>query len=381
MIDQAEETDEEIFFKFHGRLRQVNAPREGLLLFNPDGHNWLWKRFIDPGRSYAWKQRYKVVEATPFDNPNLPDDYLEQFDSLPKHWYDRYVLGSHDVFVGQIFVGYNPEVHVIPPFYIPEEWERYCSIDPGIGHEGAISWAARDYDDNVFYYREIVKQGKDIEWWSSQMFDAEQRSDWGGPNERMEVRLIGPEAQQRSQTDGRTVKGVYEEEGVDDLELADRDPVARINRISARLRPSPSHEHPLGLFDHTSYDWGEDDTGRALSGMPSLYVFEDCAYTCEHLPQYRWRPVRGIANEEDRPERPVKKNDHTVDNLGHILVTIGDSEPEVPVTGKPRLANDDRALDEHFEKLVRQANATRPMSRMPHRDNEQYVREDDEEAA
>src|SRR5262245_45519757 len=33
MIDQAEEVEEDIFLKFHGRLRQHNSPREGLLLF------------------------------------------------------------------------------------------------------------------------------------------------------------------------------------------------------------------------------------------------------------------------------------------------------------------------------------------------------------
>jgi hypothetical protein len=55
MIDQAEEVEEDIFLKFHGRLRQHRCPREGILLFNPNGHNWLWKRFIDEKRRPIWK--------------------------------------------------------------------------------------------------------------------------------------------------------------------------------------------------------------------------------------------------------------------------------------------------------------------------------------
>src|SRR5215472_25094 len=36
MIDQAEEVEEEILLKIHGRLRQYGAPREGIFLFNPN---------------------------------------------------------------------------------------------------------------------------------------------------------------------------------------------------------------------------------------------------------------------------------------------------------------------------------------------------------
>jgi phage terminase large subunit len=360
MIDQAEEVEEEIFLKFHGRLRQHNAPREGLLLFNPDGHNYLWRRFIDKKRKAHWAKQYKCIEATPFDNPNLPDDYLEQFEGLPDHWFRRYVLGSHEVFVGQIFTDWNPDVHIIDPFYIPEGWERWCSIDPGIGHHGAVSWIARDGDDNCYYYREIVEQGKDVSWWAEAIQEAEERSDWGGPNEELTYpRLIGMESQQRAQTDGRTVYQVYEEEGIDDLELADRDPVARINRITSRLRLKPKHVHPLGIV-------AEDDP-EGDRGAPKLYVFSDCGYTTEHLPQYRWRPQRILANEEDRPEKVRKKDDHTVDNLGHVLVAIGDSLPEVADAPGNVLVARPREHDEHFDAEMAVAAQRAPLGSFPHR--------------
>lgn len=364
MIDQAEEVEEDILLKIHGRLRQHGAPREGIFLFNPNGHNWLWKRFIDPDRKQTWKELYRCVEATPFDNPNLPQDYLEQFEGLPKHWYDRFVLGSHEVFVGQIFTDFNPEVHIIDPFYLPRQWERWCCIDPGIGHEGAISWVARDHDNNCYYYREIVEAGQPVDWWAEQMENAELRSDWGGPDEEMMVRLIGPEAQQRSQTDGRTVKGVFEEEGVDDLELADRDPIARINRITSRLRPSAGHVHPLGIVDESlAGDDGLHEDG-GVESAPSLFIFDTCEYTREHLPQYRWKPQRTNFAEETPAEKPRKKDDHTIDNLGHILVAMGDSEPEVPDHSTPLLV-EQRELDEHFEAQLRVAHRQAPVSPRP----------------
>jgi hypothetical protein len=353
MLDQAEEVEEDILLKVHGRLRQHNSPREGIFLFNPNGHNWLWQRFINPHRRPDWKLRYRCVEASPFDNPNLPPDYLEQFEGLPEHWYNRFVLGSHEVFIGQIFTDFNPDVHAIDPFHIPSDWERWCCIDPGIGHEGAVSWIARDHDNNCYYYREIVEAGQPVDWWADALSAAESDSDYGGPDEEIYVRLIGPESQQRAQTDGRTVKGVFEEEGVDDLEIADRDPIARINRITTRLRPKPGHIHPL---DGT-------DTNR---GAPSLYIFKTCDYTLEHLPQYRWRPQRTNFSEESPAEKPRKKDDHTVDNLGHILVSMGDSVPEVPEYSKP-LNAELRELEEHFEAELAVATRRSPIAARPGR--------------
>lgn len=348
MVDQGEEVEEEYFIKFQGRLRQHGTPREGIWLFNPDGHNWLWRRFIDKRRKDLWRKLHHVVEATPFDNPNLPADFLEQFESLPKHWYDRYVLGSHEVFVGQIFVDFNPDLHVIEPFHIPAEWERWCCIDPGIGHEGAVNWMARDWANNVYLYRELVVAGQPADWWADQVFDIETVRDIGGPDEEMFVRLIGPEANQRAQTDGRTVKQVYEEEGFDDLENADRDPLARIHRVTQRLRPRVGHENPVGNPLVTVTDQAGVELGL---GAPSLYIFNTCGYTIEQLPQYKWRPQRVSFTDEDAPEKPRKKNDHTIDNIGHILVAMGDSEPDVPDNSGPLTPaqRESKELEEHFE--------------------------------
>jgi hypothetical protein len=329
MIDQAEEVGEDILLKFQGRLRQKHGPREGLLLFNPNGHNYLWKRFIDPDRPATWKQLYKAIEATPFDNPFLPEDYLDQFASLPQAWQDRFVHGSHDVFVGQIFTDWDPDVHIIPDFSIPRHWERWMCFDPGIRHEAAASWIARDELGNKFYYREVLSSGRGVRWWADLIQQAEVAFDQGGPDEDPVKRLIGPEANQRSQTDGKSVKELFWEEGIG-FDDADKDPSARIVAITDALRPRPAHAH---------FTTG-DDPG------PSLYVFESCTKLKEYLPQYRWKPVRATYSDEQAPEKPRKKDDHNIDNLGHILLDMVQS-PAL----EDHLAHDSapvNELDRHF---------------------------------
>lgn len=335
-IDQAEEVEEDIFLKFHGRLRQLEAPREGLLTFNPNGHNWLWEKFINEERDEVTKQRYQCIEATPMDNPNLPDDYIEQFSGLPDHWFERFVLGSHEVFTGQIFVDYEPDVHVIEPFPIPSAWERWLSIDPGIRHEGCLSWCARDFEGNVYYYREILKANEPVSWWASQIFKAEHENDWGGPDEHVYRRLIGPEARIRAQTDGKTVLSVFNECGVYP-EIADKDPVARISRITEHLRREPGRTHPF----------------LPVSPAPRLFIFSECDKLREYLPQYRWKPQRTNFTEEDAPEAPRKKDDHNIDNLGHILVAI-DGLPEMET--KDRIQDTEAAwAEEHFLRELEEA--------------------------
>lgn len=348
MIDQAEEVEEDVLLKIHGRLRQHNAPREGIFLFNPNGHNYLWRRFIDPHRKPAWKEMYRAIEATPFDNPNLPEDYLDQFEGLPTHWYERFVLGSHEVFTGQIFVDYNPDWHVIPPFKIPSDWERWFCFDPGIRHEGCAFWLARDYNGVCYIYREILETGHDISWWCSSVFEAEAEEDWGGPDEEIFRRLVGPEARIRSQTDGRSVYDLLIENGLY-CEFSDRDPTARISRITEYLRPKVGFSHPL-------------DIPTANDGAPRLYIFRDTHAVPklpEYLSQYRWKPQRTNFTEEDSPEKPRKKDDHDVDCLGHILVALDDL-PDPPEHGtgtgyKPGTA-EVREFDEHFEHELEVAN-------------------------
>jgi terminase large subunit-like protein len=338
-IDQAEEVEEDIFLKFQGRLRQHHSPREGLLTFNPAGHNWLWRRFIDPDRKPNWRKLYRCIEATTFDNPNLPADYFEQFEGLPEHWIQRFVMGSHEVFTGQIFTDWSADVHVIEPFLIPPHWERWMCMDPGIRHEAAATWVARDPDGNCFYYREHLEANRDVDWWTAKIFEMENESDVGGPEEEVYRRLIGPEAEQRAQTDGKTVLGLFLENGLP-FEKAERDPSARISIITSYLRPRSGHNHPLNGADPS----------------PRLFVFSSCDKLKEYLPQYRWKPQRSNFSEEDSPEKPRKRDDHNIDNLGHILLAldglppVDDSERGLSPSERER-----RDLDEHFDRALEDA--------------------------
>jgi hypothetical protein len=86
MIDQAEEVPEEMFLMLRGRLRRRKSPRKGIILFNPNGHDWIWKWCKRNGG----RPNCELIHAKTSDNPTLTADYLEQFNDYPRKWRERF---------------------------------------------------------------------------------------------------------------------------------------------------------------------------------------------------------------------------------------------------------------------------------------------------
>ena len=97
-MEQAEEfeTDEQ-FQMLRDRLRRDNAPyRQGCIISNAHGHNWIWKLWINNPPS----DEYDRTQATTFDNEdNLPKDFIDDLRRMkvesPNH-YRQYVLNCHE---------------------------------------------------------------------------------------------------------------------------------------------------------------------------------------------------------------------------------------------------------------------------------------------
>ncbi len=97
-IEQAEEFETEEQFTFlRDRLRRDNAPlRQGCIIANANGHNWIWKMWINNPAS----EDFDVSQATTFENAdNLPADFIEDLKRMEKeapNHYKQYILNSHE---------------------------------------------------------------------------------------------------------------------------------------------------------------------------------------------------------------------------------------------------------------------------------------------
>lgn len=297
LIDQGEEVPEQMFQMLQGRLRQANAPRCGMVLANPNGHDWIWYRCVKNAEAF---KNHGMVHAKTSDNPNLPHDYVESLLQMPQAWIDRFFEGSFDVFSGQIFPEFDDRVHVIRPFPIPDHWDIIEGIDHGRRNPTAVLWAACDTLGNTFIFDEHYEAGKLVGYHAQKIHEV--RGHYHLPI----YTVIDASAAQQDPNTGKSVIDEYWDHGIVTVP-SDRHVPARINRIAEWLMMDPNHPHPM--------------TGETRDeGWPKMYIFQNCTHLIEHIGQYQWKKQPPTVD-ADAKEKPREKDDHDVDAVGYILMS------------------------------------------------------------
>lgn len=172
---------EQVYEKLLGSCRspQAYVNPQMICTANPGqvGHVWVKKRFVD-----ACHSGYD-------DNGNpIYEPYIDKFGSsrmfvpMPlffnKHLYENdknyvrslqsikdpnlrkaWLYGDWEVFMGQFFAAWNPELHVIPQQTIPDTWKKYRGIDYANRNPASCIWAAVNHKGEVFIYREFLQSG------------------------------------------------------------------------------------------------------------------------------------------------------------------------------------------------------------------------------
>lgn len=329
-IDQAEECPEEAFDYLIGRCRRQKGltggmitSRPKMITFNPNGHDWIWRRFhehIDlDGKVLGNVEDYELVMATTLENrENLPEDYLKSILANPEEWRKRFVDGSFDTKAGRIFDDFNKQIHVIPyakQFAIPPEWIKIRSIDHGQTNPTACLWGAIDFDQNIWVYQEYYKPKGTVSEHVRNILD---RSQSMGPQgmepDKYSYTVIDPSTHMKNrEKDGYrySVADEYMDAGIPTIN-GQNSVEAGIARVREYLKVDPERWHPLAT----------NHLGEAVKGSPKVFIFEACEWLIKELPEYQWKPLNykqiGMAN---NPEQPVKSFDHAVDAFRYMIMS------------------------------------------------------------
>lgn len=328
-IDQSEEVSEDAFDFLVGRIRRPVKHREGFITFNMNGHDWIWRRFLKKigkdGKVLPNASDYHLITASTLENrSNLPEDYVKALLAQPKEYVKRFVEGSFDVFAGQIYDEFNPSIHVINPFQIPNTWERFRSIDHGQNNPTSCHWYAVDFDGNIYAYQEYYQE-KDVVSNHVKMINEMSliRNTDGAPiPDHYSYTVIDPSthAKTREKEGYRfSVADEYLEAGIATI-AGQNEVLAGINRVKEYLKIDPMRYHPFL----------KTPDGEPLMGAPRLYIFSTCEALIEEIAQYKWKAYTGKAignpDKDDAKEAPVKRNDHAVDDLRYAIM----SRPQTP---------------------------------------------------
>jgi len=114
------------------------------------GHSWLKARFRI-GKDYPTYKEYEgfideasgrgriYISGTIDDNPTLMEndpEYVKSIEAMPEPWRSAWRYGDWDIFVGQYFKEWNPQVHIVSEFVA-----RHRGYGQGINNRfGAIDW-------------------------------------------------------------------------------------------------------------------------------------------------------------------------------------------------------------------------------------------------
>ena len=131
---------------------------QATLSLNPwSSSSWIKARFFD-----VPKENVLAITTTYEQNEWLSDEDRELFEDMKKTDYQRYLvagLGQWGVPSGQFFREWNEKKHLVKPFEIPQEWNRFRVCDWGLAKPYAVLWFAVDYDGNLWCYRELYGYG------------------------------------------------------------------------------------------------------------------------------------------------------------------------------------------------------------------------------
>lgn len=240
-----------------------------LVTTTPYASKWIkreiHRRFKDGDKDYAyfsWKSNI---------NPAFPQEEYERMQrTLPEAIFKRRYDGEFVTMEGLVYPDFDLDTHVVRPFTIPNHWTRFGGLDFGHSQPTAILCIAEDPAEHVFYaYREFYRSEallKDIANFLS--------------HESMKSVLADPQGAQA---------------------------IAELNRFYARGEVRAAEN---------KVEIGIERVGTLLK-EGRLKFFSNLTNTINEIEEYHY-PAQ-MDEKKDRPDKPVKKDDHLMDALKYAF--------------------------------------------------------------
>ena len=235
------------------------------------GHVWVKERFIDVGkygeihecRLETGKMTTRLfIPSFVTDNKFLMEkdpDYVHRLDALPEKERKALKEGNWDIFDGQYFKDFDRSVNVIEPFMIPEEWDRYRTLDYGLDML-ACYWIAIDDKGYEYVYKELYESDLIIS-------DAAKRILEVTGDDKIKITYAPPDLWNRRNDTGKNAYDIFRENGV--------------------ILTKSSNNRVLGWYsvqEHLKIETKKDEQTGDEIRISKLRIFETCRHLLRTLP-------------------------------------------------------------------------------------------------
>lgn len=280
-IEQAEEFPDGTTWEFlKMRLRRDCKHRNGFIVGNTGGHNWVWEIF----KRHGAPKNHILVEAVTQDHAHiLPADYIENLKTLPTKLYKRFVENSWDITEGLVYDEYDDTKHIVEPIDIPTTWERGFILDHGFRNPTAVLWYAIDHDGIVWLYDEHYEREKTISYHAKQIKERGLTQGYADPSIFSKTMSRG--------SDIFSIADEYIEEGIHLSPSLREEERARISRVNEFFK-----------------------SGR-------IRVFKTLENFRREITSWKWKEVKPTQANLNAPEVPEDANNHLMDDLGYLIAS------------------------------------------------------------
>ncbi len=220
------------------------------------------------------------------DNPFLSQKEVDSLtktlpaDEIENRRYGKFVQNG-----GMVYSEFDENIHVIPPFKIPKEWQDNISIDPGLHNPLSAHFYAIDFDGNVYVVAEHYEAGRTVEYHASKIKEIAKNLDWHKDSYGYLHALIDSAANQRTLASEKNVVELFRDNGIIVNSKVNKDLFAGISVVKTYLKNA--------------------------DGRARLFIFKNCVNLIREIKSYWWGDG----------DVPIKKDDHSLDELRYYLMT------------------------------------------------------------
>jgi phage terminase large subunit-like protein len=273
-------------------MRVVSTKGDIIIAMTPlHGMTWIYDEIYEPWKMGVQKDAECFVARTR-DNPYVD---VKEIQKIERSFYDEErearLEGSFVEFAGLIYKDFDPRIHIIKRFPIPQHWVKVRGIDPGLNNPTGCVWWAVSHENEHFIYDEFYQEGMTIKDLAMAI-----RVQSGADN--IAYSVIDPAACSRnpSHPELRSVRDEYAKYGIW-TKPANNDVSYGINCIKELLHINPR------------------------SGRPRLFIFSDLVNIRKEIVRYRWDTFRHHPEEKNPKEKPKKVMDHLMDAARYVAAS------------------------------------------------------------
>lgn len=149
-----------------------------------------------------------VIVSVHWDNPYLTREQRADIEELKQTDPQMHEMLAEGKFIrpaGTYFKEFNPGIHVVDPFPIPDHWKRYTTKDYGLDML-ANYWIAVDTQNNAYVYKELYEPDLIIS-------EAAKRIKEVNGEDNIHVKYAPPDLWNRRQETGKSASEIFFENG------------------------------------------------------------------------------------------------------------------------------------------------------------------------